>query len=113
VTAFVGLVEVDQFVLGPLRPAPRRLKTFAGEDGHSRGDRDVGWEVKIDLVFLIETRRGNRRVGQDLCQGRGTFSPLPGARGGVDQCCGRKVSMTTVTKTVTNANLDLRPRMQK
>jgi hypothetical protein len=54
VPAFVGLVEVDQLVIGPLRPAPRRLKTLAWEDGDGRRDGDVGREIKVDLVLPIE-----------------------------------------------------------
>ena len=66
VTAFVGLMEVDQLVIGPLRPAPRGLKTLAGEDGHGRRDGDVGREIKVDLVLPIEPAGGNPRVGQPV-----------------------------------------------
>ena len=65
-TAFVDFVEINQIVIGPLRPAPRRHKTLTGEGGHGRGDRDVGREVKIDLVFPVEARRRDRRVRQPI-----------------------------------------------
>ena len=64
--AFVDLVEIDELVIGPLGPTPRRLIVLAGKDAHRSRDRDVGGVVKVDVTFPIEASRGNRRVRQPI-----------------------------------------------
>ena len=64
--AFVNFVVIDQFVIGPLRPTPRRFIIFARKYAHGSGDGDVDGVVKPDSTFPIETSRGNRRVRQPI-----------------------------------------------
>ena len=66
VAALVDPVEVDEFMIRPLGPAPRRLKALAREDGYGSRDRDVGSEVKVDLVFPNEARRRNACIRQPV-----------------------------------------------
>ena len=40
--AFLGLVEVDELVIGAFRPTPRRLIVLARKDAHGSRDGDVG-----------------------------------------------------------------------
>ena len=54
VPAFVDIVVIDEFVIRPLCPAPRRLIVLAGKDAYGSRDRDVGGVVNADLVFPIE-----------------------------------------------------------
>src|SRR6185369_9856971 len=57
VAALVDPVEVDELVVRPLGPAPRRLEALAGEDGDGSRDRDVGGEVEVHLVLPIKPCR--------------------------------------------------------
>jgi hypothetical protein len=64
VAALVELVVIDELVIGPLCPTPRGLILLARKDAD--GSRDgvvLGVEI-AELVFPVETRRGNPRVRQ-------------------------------------------------
>ena len=49
VAAFVDLVEIDELVIGLLRPAARRLIAFARKDGHGSRDGNVSGIVRLSL----------------------------------------------------------------
>ena len=66
VPAFVDLVVVNEFPVGPLRPTSRGLIVLAGKDAHSSWDGNVGCVIKIEAKFPIETSRRNRRVRQPV-----------------------------------------------
>ena len=53
--AFVERVEIDEFVISPLGPTPRRFIIFARKDAHGSGDRHVNGVVKADPIFPIQT----------------------------------------------------------
>jgi hypothetical protein len=62
VAALVDLVVMDELVIGPLGPTPRGLILLARKDAD--GSRDgvvLGVEI-AELVFPVETKRGNPRV---------------------------------------------------
>ena len=48
-------VEIDEFVISPLGPTPRRFIIFARKDAHGSGDRHVNGVVKADPIFPIQT----------------------------------------------------------
>ena len=67
--ACVGLVEVDQVVVGLLGPAARRLDVLLGKhrDGGGEGYVGGGVEVSAGLVLLpVEPRRGGGGVGEPV-----------------------------------------------
>src|SRR5579862_7988156 len=61
VATLVGLVEIDEFVIGSLRPTARRLIALSRKDRHGSRDGDVGGVVKVDLIFPIDAARRYRR----------------------------------------------------
>src|ERR1700722_18750655 len=62
VAALFGRVEIDELVIGLLRPTARRLIAFARKDRHGGRDGDVGGVVKVDLIFPIEAGPPHPRV---------------------------------------------------
>src|SRR6516162_3609944 len=66
VTTFFRLVEIDEFLISPLRPTPRRSIVFAGKDAYGGGDSDVGGIIKVEVSIPIEAGRRNRCVGQPV-----------------------------------------------
>ena len=48
VPAFVDLVVVDELVIRPLCPTPRRLIVLAGKDAHGSRNGDVGGVKKLN-----------------------------------------------------------------
>ena len=66
VTTFFRLVEIDEFLISPLRPTPRRSIVFAGKDAYGGGDSDVGGIIKVEVSIPIEAGRRNRRIGQPV-----------------------------------------------
>src|SRR5215208_494203 len=66
VSAFIVLVVIDQFGISLLCPAPRRWIEFIRKDAHGNRDRDDAFdsEERGQLVLPIQTRAGNRGVGQ-------------------------------------------------
>ena len=67
VTAFVELIEVDEFGIRPLGPTPRGGIDLDRKDAHSDRDRDVFGVEKSQLVLPIETCRRNRRAESPSC----------------------------------------------
>jgi hypothetical protein len=66
VPAFVNLIVIDEFVIGPLCPTPRGLVVLPRKDAHSSRDEDVDCVVKVEVGFPIEASRRNRRVRQPV-----------------------------------------------
>lgn len=59
-------VRLDEVVIRPLGPTPGRLIILARKDGSSSRDGDVGGIIKIDMVFPIVARCGNRGIRQPV-----------------------------------------------
>jgi hypothetical protein len=65
VTALWELIEVNQFRIGPLCPAPRRWIEFVREDAHRDRNRDAfDVEIPFAKIFPVKTRAGKRCVRQ-------------------------------------------------
>ena len=65
VTALGELIEVNQFRIRPLCPAPRRRIEFVREDAHGYGDGDAfGVEIPFAEIFPVKTGARKRRVRQ-------------------------------------------------
>jgi hypothetical protein len=53
VTTFFHLVEIDEFLIRPLRPTPRRSIVLAGKDAYGGGDSEVGGVIKVEVSIPI------------------------------------------------------------
>ena len=64
-TAFVELIEMDEFGVRPLSPAPGGGIKFVREDAHGNRDVDaLGVEISLAPIFPVETGARNGRVRQ-------------------------------------------------
>ena len=83
--ALVDLVVVDELGIGALGPTPRGLILLARKDTHRDRDGDALGVEESALVFPIETRRRDPRVGQpvqrDVVEDLVTRQFARGARG--------------------------------
>src|SRR5271170_501888 len=115
VAAPVGLVVVDEVVIGPLGPAPRGLVALAGKGADGRRDRHIDRVVEGDLVFPVQAGRGDRRVRQpvqrdvvqDIVPGQGACGmPVDGVpeHGRGDRRRGLPVTVTVVQKPGSQAD---------
>jgi hypothetical protein len=66
VSAFVGLVIIDEIGIRPLCPTPWGLNDLVGKGAHRDRDGDVLRCEEGKLVLPINTRRRDRRVGQPV-----------------------------------------------
>src|SRR5689334_10805365 len=62
VPALVELVVMDEVGIGLLGPAPRHLIELVRKDAYGYGDGDALRVEEAELVFPIETSRGDPRV---------------------------------------------------
>jgi len=66
VAALRDLVVVEEFGIGALSPAARRLVLLAGKDAHRHGDGDALGVEEAALVLPVETGRRDPRLRQPI-----------------------------------------------
>src|SRR5271170_5728480 len=66
VAALVGLVVIDEVVIGPLGPDPRGLITLAGKGAHGRRDGNTDGVVEGELILPVQASRRDRRIRQPV-----------------------------------------------